>query len=98
MAGDSTDNLVADLTAPGVLVFYYLADGTTARARYFHDGARPIIEDVEDTLKASQEAGKLIPVDSLDSEVGGTLRRYIVPAAVVAVGHEEQTDVLAPVS
>jgi hypothetical protein len=41
-----------------------------ARATYRHDNARPVILDVDDTLRAAKESAKLIAVDSIDSEKG----------------------------
>jgi hypothetical protein len=37
-------------------------------------------------------------VDSLDSDAGGSLRRFIVPAAVVAVVIEDAVDLVAAVA
>ena len=49
-------------------------------------------------MRAAQEAGELIPLDSLDSESGGVLERFIVPSAVIAVVYEQTTDALGAVS
>lgn len=61
----TVEQQVAELIKPGVLVAFYLSDGSTARSRYIHDGARPIIEDVETTLSVAKRSGKLIQVDSI---------------------------------
>jgi hypothetical protein len=78
---DNPDNLIADLTTPGVVVAYYLSDGSSARARY----PAGTIEDVETTLSVAKRTGKLIQVDSIDTLKGENMDTYIVPSAVIAV-------------
>jgi hypothetical protein len=89
---DSSDNLIADLTAPGVVVVYYLSDGSTARARYLAG----TIEDVEATLSVARRTGKSIQVDSADSGTDGTMEIYLVPQQVVMVKIERAGDPLGP--
>jgi hypothetical protein len=98
MAGDPVDTLIADLVAPGVLVVYYLSDGTTARARYFHDGARPIIKDIQDTLTAAKESNSLIQVESSDIDDGAQFDIYIHPDHIVEVKIEKAGDLLGAVA
>jgi hypothetical protein len=91
MAGDpSTDNLIADLVTSGVLVVYYLSDGTTARARYFHDGKRPIILDIQDTITAAKESNSLVQVKSSDIDDGAQFDIYIHPDHIVEIKIEKQ--------
>ena len=87
--GDPTENLAADLRKPGRVVAYYLSDGSTARAAYLHDDARPMVLDVMDTLAAAKEAGKLIQVDSIDDDDGHSLELFIDPNHVVSVKVEK---------
>lgn len=89
---ESRDNLIADLVKPGVVVAYYLSDGSTARARYPHDGARPVVEDVEATLALAKRTGKLLAVDSIDAETDATMDTFIVPQHVIAVRVEKGLD------
>lgn len=93
----TADQQVAELVKPGVLIAYYLSDGSTARARYKHDGARPVIEDVETTLSVAKRSGKLIQVDSIDAETNATMDTFIVPQHVIAVRIEKAGDLLAKV-
>jgi hypothetical protein len=80
-------------------VAYQLVDGTTARKSYVHDGARPMVRDVMDTLAAAREADKLIQVDSLDEDLGHSMELWINPAHAVAVKVEksEVSDMLGAV-
>jgi hypothetical protein len=93
-AGDNADVLIAELVKEGVTVAYYMRDGSTARATYRHDNARPVVLDVEDTLRASKEQGKLIMVDSIDGENDFTMDTFISPDQAIAVRVEEAGDLL----
>jgi hypothetical protein len=95
---DPTDNLITDLVTPGVLVVYYLSDGTTARARYYHDSARPIILDIQDTIKAAKESSSLIQVESSDIDDGAQFDIWIHPDHIVEIKIEKQADPLGAVA
>jgi hypothetical protein len=82
----TVEQQIADLIKPGVVDAWYLSDGSTARSRYPHDGARPVIEDVEATLSLAKRSGKLIQVDSIDAETDSAMDTFIVPQHVVTSG------------
>lgn len=58
------------LSGPESLWLITFPTQALARATYRHDNARPVILDVDDTLRAAKESEKLIAVDSIDSEKG----------------------------
>jgi hypothetical protein len=58
------------LSGPESLWLITFPTQALARATYRHDNARPVILDVDDTLRAAKESAKLIAVDSIDSEKG----------------------------
>jgi hypothetical protein len=87
MSADPTQ-IVADLTTPGILVAFYLSDGTTARAHY----PAGTIEDVETTLSLAKRSGKLLAVDSADSDTDASMQIYLVPQHVVMVKIEKPLD------
>jgi hypothetical protein len=95
---ENADNLIADLVKPGVLVCYYMSDASTARARYRHDGARPVILEVQDTLRAEREAGSLIQVNSIDAERDQAMDIFISAGHVIAVRIEKAADMLGAAS
>jgi hypothetical protein len=97
MSESTVEQQIAELVRPGVLVAFYMADGSTARSRYVHDGARPVVEDVEATLSVAKRSGKLLQVDSIDAETDSTMDTFIVPSHVIAVRVEKKLD-LAGVS
>jgi hypothetical protein len=94
----AVEQQIQDLVRPRVLVVYYLSDGTTARARYFHDRQRSVIEDVADTLFAAQKKGRLIQVDSSDIDNGAQFDIYIHPAHIVEIKIEKAGDLLGAVA
>jgi hypothetical protein len=81
---ENADNLIADLVARGVLVSFWLCDGTTARQRYPWDGGDDLAEAVETTISVAKRSGKGILVESLDSEEGGGKLRFISPSHIVS--------------
>jgi hypothetical protein len=87
MSADDPTQIVADLTTPGILVAFYLSDGTTARARY----PAGTIEDVETTLSLAKRSGKLLAVDSADSDDDHAMEIYLVPQHVVMVKIEKSS-------
>lgn len=87
MSADDPTQIIADLTTPGILVAFYLSDGTTARARY----PAGTIEDVETTLSLAKRTGKLIQVDEADSDTDHTMDIFIVPSHVVLVKIEKNS-------
>jgi hypothetical protein len=89
----TVEQQVAELVKPGILVVFYLSDGTTARARY----PAGTIEDVESTLALARRTGKLLAVDSADSDRDAAMQTYLVPQHVVMVKIERAGDLLGAV-
>jgi hypothetical protein len=75
----------ADPSLTEITVAFYLSDGTTARASYPNppQGTDPT-EAVEALIREKKRSGSGIAVDSMDSETGGALERFIAPAHIVA--------------
>jgi hypothetical protein len=75
----------ADPSLTEIAVAFYLSDGTTARSSYPipPEGTDPS-EAVEELIRKKKRAGAGIAVDSMDSETGGALERFIAPAHIVA--------------
>ena len=73
-------------------VAYYLADGSTARARYPHDGNSDPIDAITALLNDKARSGKLLEVDSIDINSGTGSSIYIVPSQVQAIIVEKVFD------
>jgi hypothetical protein len=97
--GDSGERLIADLREHGRVVAYMLVDGSTAKASYVHDNARPMVLDAMDTLAAAKESGRfLLQVESIDDDSGDQMDLFINVDAVVAVKIQRTAGLLASIA
>ena len=85
---------IAELVKPRVLVAFYMADGSTARSRYVHDGAPPgwLAKTWKTRSLLPREPGTSWPWTSIAAETDSTMDTFIVPQHVIAVRAGKKLD------